>query len=149
MGQGFYYMKIPNFPNRLSSFNFITFYYISYLLVFCLYYYKPSTVDIDKVMYKKILVPIDGSKLADKALDHVINLVKSISSSSDHNNRIELTILHVIPDLPVPLGFEKPMRSFKTGEVISFSEYVKEMQESMRLTAVEMLSERAKKYEMD
>jgi nucleotide-binding universal stress UspA family protein len=25
-------------------------------------------------MYKKILVPIDGSKLADKALDHVINL---------------------------------------------------------------------------
>lgn len=87
-------------------------------------------------MYKKILVPIDGSKPADKALNHTINLVKDISSSSDHNDKIELTILNVIPDLPVPLGFEKPMRSFKTGEVISFSNSVKEMHES-----------RAKKYE--
>lgn len=98
-------------------------------------------------MYKKILVPIDGSKPADKALNHTINLVKDISSSSDHNDKIELTILNVIPDLPVPLGFEKPMRSFKTGEVISFSDSVKEMHESMRLTAIEMLSVRAKKYE--
>jgi nucleotide-binding universal stress UspA family protein len=96
-------------------------------------------------MYRKILVPIDGSKPADKALDHAINLVKSISVSSD--SKTELTILYVIPDLPVPLGFEKPMRSFKTGKVISFSDFIKEMHESMRLSAVKMLSERKKKYE--
>ena len=95
-------------------------------------------------MYKKILIPIDGSKPADKALDHTINLVKSISGN---NKRIEVITLYVIPELPVPLGFEKPMRSFKTGETISFSDYVKEIHESMRLNAVKMLSERKKKYE--
>lgn len=68
-------------------------------------------------MYKKILIPIDGSKQADKALDHTINLVKSISGN---NKRIEVMILYVIPELPVPLGFEKPMRSFKTGKIILF-----------------------------
>jgi len=96
-------------------------------------------------MYRKILVPIDGSKPADKALDHATNLVKSISVSSD--SKTELTILYVIPDLPVPLGFEKPMRSFKTGKVISFSDFIKEMHESMRLSGEKMLSERKKKYE--
>jgi nucleotide-binding universal stress UspA family protein len=96
-------------------------------------------------MYRKILVPIDGSKPADKALDHATNLVKSISVSSD--SKTELTILYVIPDLPVPLGFEKPMRSFKTGKVISFSDLIKEMHESMRLSGEKMLSERKKKYE--
>jgi nucleotide-binding universal stress UspA family protein len=96
-------------------------------------------------MYKKILVPIDGFKPADKALDHAINLLKSISVIGDNKN--ELIILYVIPDLPVPLGFEKPMRSFKTGKVISLSDYIKEMHESMRLSAVKMLSERKKKYE--
>jgi nucleotide-binding universal stress UspA family protein len=39
------------------------------------------------------------------------------------------------------------MRSFKTGKVISLSDYIKEMHESMRLSAVKMLSERKKKYE--
>jgi nucleotide-binding universal stress UspA family protein len=39
------------------------------------------------------------------------------------------------------------MRSFKTGKVISFSDFIKEMHESMRLSAVKMLSERKKKYE--
>jgi nucleotide-binding universal stress UspA family protein len=94
-------------------------------------------------MYRKVLVPIDGSKPADKALDHATDLVKSISVSS----KTELTILYVIPDLPVPLGFEKPMRSFKTGKVISFSDFIKEMHESMRLGGEKMLSERKKKYE--
>jgi len=95
-------------------------------------------------MYRKVLVPIDGSKPADKALDHATNLVKSISVSSD--SKTELTILYVIPDLPVPLGFEKPMRSFKTGKLISFSDFIKEMHESMRLSGEKMLSERKKKY---
>jgi nucleotide-binding universal stress UspA family protein len=67
-------------------------------------------------MYKKILVPIDGFKPADKALDHAINLLKSISAIGD--NKKELIILFLIPDLPVPLGFEKPMRSFKTGNEV-------------------------------
>ena len=95
-------------------------------------------------MYKKILVPIDGSKPSDKALDHAISLVKSISDgiSSGKNDRTEVTILFVIPDLPVPLAFETPMKSLKTGEVISFSDYIIEMHESMKTKAVEMRSEK-------
>jgi nucleotide-binding universal stress UspA family protein len=99
-------------------------------------------------MYSKILVPIDGSKTADKALEHAINLVKSISSNSSgsRNNRAKIIILYVIPELPVPLGFEKPMRSLKTGKMISLSEYIKEMHESIKSNAKEMLEKRKKKY---
>ena len=41
------------------------------------------------------------------------------------NIRTQLIILFVVPDLPIPLGFEKPMHSLKTGEMVSLSEYVK------------------------
>jgi nucleotide-binding universal stress UspA family protein len=100
-------------------------------------------------MYKRILVPIDGSKPSDKALDHAISLVKSISDgiSSGKNDRTEVTILFVIPDLPVPLAFETTMKSLKTGEVISFSDYIIEMHASMKTKAVEMLSKKEKQYE--
>jgi len=30
-------------------------------------------------MYKKLVVPVDGSKPADKALDHAMHLAKTIS----------------------------------------------------------------------
>jgi nucleotide-binding universal stress UspA family protein len=100
-------------------------------------------------MYKRILVPIDGSKPSDKALDHAINIVKSISNGtrSGKNDRAVVTILFVIPDLPVPLAFETPMKSLKTGEVISFSDYIIEMHESMKIKAVEMLTKKKKQYE--
>lgn len=100
-------------------------------------------------MYNKILVPIDGSKPADKALDHAINLIKSLSNNNNDNNniKIQLIILFVIPELPVPLGFEKPMRSLKTGETVSLSDYIKEMHQAMKSNALEILSQRKKKYE--
>jgi nucleotide-binding universal stress UspA family protein len=89
-------------------------------------------------VYNKILVPIDGSKPADKALDHAINLIKSVSNI----NKTQLIILFVISDLPIPLGFEKLMRSLKTGGVVSFSDYVNEMHEAMKANALRILSER-------
>jgi nucleotide-binding universal stress UspA family protein len=98
-------------------------------------------------MYSKILVPIDGSKPADNALDHAINLIKSISNSNNNGTKTQLIILFVIPDLPVPLGFEKPMRSLKTGVMVSFSDYVKEMHEAMKSNALQILSEKKKKCE--
>ena len=91
-------------------------------------------------------MPIDGSKPADKALDHAIHLAKSISVDS-HPNKIEVIILSVIPDLPATLGFESPRRSIKTGEVISFSEYVNEMYELKRLDTIKLVSARKKEYE--
>ncbi len=82
-------------------------------------------------MYKKLVVPVDGSKPADKALDQAIHLAKSISVNGSFS-KIEIIILFVIPDLPATLGFEPPMKSLRTGEVISFSEYVSEMHELKR-----------------
>jgi nucleotide-binding universal stress UspA family protein len=58
-------------------------------------------------MYNKTIVPIDGSKLADKALDHAIHLAKSVSVDSCLNE-IEIIILPVIPDLHATVGFESP-----------------------------------------
>jgi len=101
-------------------------------------------------MYNKILVPIDGSKPADKALDHAINLIKSLSNNNNDNNNnieIQLIILFVIPEFPVPLGFEKPMRSLKSGETVSLSDYIREMHQAMKANALEILSQRKKKYE--
>jgi len=97
-------------------------------------------------MYNKIIVPIDGSKPADKALDHTVHLAKSISVKGSIN-KIEIIILFVIPDLPATLGFEPPRRSIKTGEVISFSEYLNEMYELKRSDAIKLLSARKKGYE--
>ena len=102
-------------------------------------------------MYSKILVPVDGSKPADKALDHAINLIKSVSNTNNNNTIIktQLIILFVIPELPIPLGFEKPMHSLKTGEKISLSDYVKEMHEAMKLNAQQILAEKKKKCESE
>ena len=78
-----------------------------------------------------------------------MNLIKSISNEDKSKNiGTQLTILFVIPDLPIPLGFEKPMRSLKTVEMVSLSDYIKEMHEAMKATALEVLSERKKKYEL-
>jgi nucleotide-binding universal stress UspA family protein len=99
-------------------------------------------------VYNKILVPIDGSNPADKALDYAINLIKSLSKDNKNiRDRTHLIILFVIPDLPVPIGFEKPMRSLKTGEMIPLSDYIKEMHEAMKSNALKILSEKKKKYE--
>ena len=98
-------------------------------------------------MYNKILVPIDGSKPADKALDHAINLIKSVSNNT--NTKIQIIILFVIPDLPIPLGFEKPIRSLKSGEMVSLSDYIKEMHDAMKSNALKILSEKKAKYESD
>ena len=47
-------------------------------------------------MYKKILVPLDGSELAEAVLPHVKALAKSEGA--------EIVILRV-PDLPAPIFF--------------------------------------------
>ena len=94
-------------------------------------------------MYKKILIPIDGSKPSDKALEHIINLLQHCKKD-DYDN--EVIILHVIPDFPTPIEFEKPMRS-QTGEMISLSDYIDEMNSIILLKSMEMVSDREKKFE--
>jgi nucleotide-binding universal stress UspA family protein len=97
-------------------------------------------------MYKKIIVPVDDSKPADKALEHAVQLARSISVNGSFS-KIEIIILLVIQDFPATLGIETTMRSPRTGEVISFSEYIKEIHELKRSNAIKLLSARKKKYE--
>ena len=47
-------------------------------------------------MYKKIVVPIDGSKMADKAFKHALSVAKTFDA--------ELLLLTVVPENVVPAG---------------------------------------------
>ena len=86
-------------------------------------------------MYRKILVPIDGSETSNYALDHAIRLAQHCKENDNTASRnIEVIILYVTPEMPISLGLglEGPIRSPKTGELIPFSEYVKEIYELMK-----------------
>ena len=73
------------------------------------------------LMYKKILVPVDGSEPSNVALEHAIKLSQQCKGNDNTvNGNIEITILYVIPELPTSIGLlEGPMRSPKTGELVS------------------------------
>ena len=100
-------------------------------------------------MYKKILVPIDGSTPANFALEHAINLAKYCKGIMDAaSSNIIVLILYVIPEMPTSIGLlEGPMRSPKTGELISFSEYVKEIYVLMKSNSEKKLASLKNKYE--
>jgi nucleotide-binding universal stress UspA family protein len=65
--------------------------------------------------FSTILVPHDGSKPSDKALDTAIELVKM--SKNPH-----ILLLHVIPEMEIPPVLERPIRSRKTGETTTTTE---------------------------
>ena len=100
-------------------------------------------------MYKKILVPVDGSEPSNFALEHAINLAKQCKwNNNTSSSIIDLIILYVIPEMPTSIGsLEGPMRSPKTGELISFSEYVKEMYLMMKSNSEKKLTDLKNKYE--
>ena len=100
-------------------------------------------------MYKKILVPIDGSKPANFALEHAINLAKYCKGNMDAaSSNIVVQILYVIPEMPGSIGLlEGPIRSPKTGELISYSEYVKEIYVLMKSNSEKKMANLKNKYE--
>jgi nucleotide-binding universal stress UspA family protein len=100
-------------------------------------------------MYKKILVPVDGSEPSNVALEHAIKLYQECKGNNNTSpGNIEITILYVIPELPTSIGLlEGPMKSPKTGEIVSFSEYVKEIYEIIKTSAAKKLINMKNKYE--
>lgn len=98
----------------------------------------------------KILVPVDGSEQSIKALEYAIYLLKltggNSNSSKNEKDFNKIIIVNVLPHFHVPLGFEKPMKSMKTGKTISLSEYITEMNEMLKNEWIEKLSEIKKKY---
>jgi nucleotide-binding universal stress UspA family protein len=101
-------------------------------------------------MYRKILVPIDGSETSIYALDHAIRLAQHCKENDNTASRnLEVIILYVIPEMPISrgLGLEGPMRSPKTGELIPFSEYVKEIYALIKSNSEKKFTELKNKYE--
>ncbi|HZL24736.1 MAG TPA: universal stress protein, partial [Nitrososphaeraceae archaeon] len=90
------------------------------------------------MVFKTILVPYDGSAMSDKALDKAVELATIIKES-------RIIIIHVIPEIPTPI-FSRVIRSPKTREVITFSEYMVSLYQEMESEMREKLEERKEKY---
>lgn len=90
--------------------------------------------------FRKILVPHDGSKPSDRALDAAIELARM-------SEGVQIIMLHVTPEIPLPPMFERQIRSRKTGEVTTTSAYLKELYQDMKSSALKTLAERKHKCE--
>jgi len=91
----------------------------------------------------KLLVPSDGSKASENAFEFAIKLQQNLLPNADK----EIIILNVLPHIHVPLGFERPMKSLKTGETISLTDFIQEMNEAIKKEWIDKLSDIKKKYE--
>ena len=68
-------------------------------------------------MFKKILVPYDGSKYAETALSKAIYLAKLVKGS-------QVVILTVLEVNTPTLVFDRKVRNYKTGEATTLSSYM-------------------------
>ena len=91
--------------------------------------------------FKIILVPHDGSAMSDKALDKAVEIAKLARGS-------QIIIIHVIPEIPTPI-FSREIRSPKTGEVITFSEYMISLYQEIESEMREKLEDKKKKYSLE
>jgi len=90
--------------------------------------------------FQKILVPYDGSTFADKALENAIGIAKLTEANT------QIILLHVTPHIPIPLTFERPVYSAKTGKSIPLTQYIQELSEEMEENASNMLEGEKRKY---
>jgi nucleotide-binding universal stress UspA family protein len=89
------------------------------------------------------VVPIDGSKASENALEYTIKLQQNLLPSANK----EIIILNVLPHFHVPSGFERPMKSLKTGKTTSLNDFIQEMNEVIKKEWDDKLSDIKKKYE--
>jgi nucleotide-binding universal stress UspA family protein len=89
------------------------------------------------------VVPIDGSKASENALEYTIKLQQNLLPSANK----EIIILNVLPHFHVPSGFERPMKSLKTGKTTSLTDFIQEMNEVIKKEWDDKLSDIKKKYE--
>lgn len=87
-------------------------------------------------MYRKIIVPYDGSEPSNKAVDHAVQIAKLTGLKSD------VILLHVIEEFPTCHFIERPARSIRTGEKITLSQYLLEVYELMRQSGREVLDKK-------
>ena len=109
-------------------------------------------ISAEGMPFNKMLVPYDSSIASDKAFSYALKIAK-MSEESGRNNRresvITIILLHVLQEIPVPISYGgTPLSSLskKTGERITFREYLKEVYQEMKASAIKMLEQRTKKH---
>lgn len=89
-------------------------------------------------MFRKILVPYDGSKPAENALKHAVAL------ASNFSGRSEIILLNVVQEVvlpPVLIGSPR-LRSRLTGDEITTAGLVKELCQHLKEEAAKMLNDK-------
>jgi nucleotide-binding universal stress UspA family protein len=95
---------------------------------------------VSQLTFSKILVPHDGSKYAEKALNKAVNLAKVMKGS-------EIIILNIMEEIPIPPTlFTTRVRHHKTGEDTTLSTYFRDLQTDMRHKMMGTLEEIKQKY---
>jgi nucleotide-binding universal stress UspA family protein len=90
--------------------------------------------------YNKILVPYDSSKPSETALDHAIKIAKMSTISSTADTTVNVTLLYVVQDIPVPSTFGAGLfKSNKTGDMITLEQYLKDITLEIKTDAKKML----------
>ena len=98
--------------------------------------------------YNKILVPYDSSTPSETALDHAIKIAKMSSvSSANNNNDVNVILLHVVQDIPVPATFGAGLfKSKQTGDMITLEQYLKDITLEIKTDVKKMIEENIEKY---
>jgi nucleotide-binding universal stress UspA family protein len=106
--------------------------------------------------FNKILVPYDSSTASDKALSNALKIAM-LSKESERIHKksdgaVTISLLHVLPEIPMPPSFgSTTLRrlSEKTGEKITFREYLKEVYQEMKSSAIKMLDQKTRELKID
>jgi len=87
-------------------------------------------------MYKKIMVPLDGSKLAECVFPHLETIVKGCESP-------EVIVVQAVEPLSVPYGREvsqfaslEQVKAFETHQKVEAEKYLKEIVARLRKTGI-------------
>jgi nucleotide-binding universal stress UspA family protein len=98
-------------------------------------------------MYKKLLVPVDGSALSDRAMDESIALARQLNAA--------ISAFVVEPDMPLPnagtrpLAYQRQMNAHETRTDTHAHEVLSQFGERARAAGVEFSGRHARTDEVD
>ncbi|MBD0360427.1 MAG: universal stress protein [Nitrososphaeraceae archaeon] len=100
--------------------------------------------------YNKILVPYDSSKSSDNAFLQAVKIVEMSKIPSQHDANIQIILLHVIQEIPIPPSLfttgHSNLVSSKTGDKITLREHMKEIYQEIKADAAKMLNDKIGRY---